>query len=164
MATFDQHIAQAKRNLSFLSSVNQNNTPAWDWLVTIAFYTGVHLVNAHIAKRSDQHFRSHEQVDSAINPYNSLSPSKLVEDVYLAYTGLKNLSRRARYLCHESPNNKSSLEYLTFDTHFEKAIKKLDVLLKFMVDEHAISFSKPEVTSLNLKQEHLIHFRVVKLE
>lgn len=107
MATFDEHIQQAKRNLSFLHKVNTGIGQCWDWQVTISFYTAVHLVNAHIASRSNHHYRSHELVNNAINPYSLTSLSKLPEEEYLAYIKLQNLSRRARYLCHDDPKNRS---------------------------------------------------------
>ena len=52
MASFQEHIAQANRNLDFLEQANQSLNTFWDWQVTAAFYVCVHLVNAHLAQKS----------------------------------------------------------------------------------------------------------------
>ena len=131
MATFNNHIEQAKRNLAFLQEVNSTNTKNWDWQITIAFYSAVHTVNAHLATVGNLHYRTHADVKNALNPHNSTALCKIPEEVYLAYTKLEGLSRRVRYLCHDQPSNHSSDQFLTYDKHFAKAIKNLDILLDF---------------------------------
>ena len=88
MANFSEHISQAKRNLTFLKSINALENNNWDWQVTAAFYSAVHLINAHLATKADLHYRSHKKVDDAINPYSPLSLTKLNEKEFLAYKKL----------------------------------------------------------------------------
>ena len=102
MASFDSHILQAKNNLDFLLAINLINNINWDWQVTIAYYVGVHIVNAHIIGTSNMHYRAHHEVKNVL--YND---SSIPEDIYLAYAKLEGLSRRARYLISEDSNNHS---------------------------------------------------------
>ena len=154
MATFEEHIAQAKSNLLFLERINSNCNEFWDWQVTTCFYVAVHLANAHISKKLDLHYRTHNDVKNALNPEIQLSPSKFSEENYLAYVKLMNLSRRARYLCHDSPNNiDGSKGHMTYDVHLLKAIKNLDKLLIFFETEYKIKFEKSIIKCLAMNQE-----------
>ena len=61
MADFDSHVLQAKRNLEFIGSIT--STENFEWQVTISFYVAVHLINAHLARSSNLHYRTHNQVE-----------------------------------------------------------------------------------------------------
>lgn len=161
MASFESHTDQAKRNLNFLVSINESQRDFWDWQVTVCFYVNVHLVNAHLARVGDLHYRTHEDVKNAINPYNSLAIGKVSDEIYLAYTKLEGLSRRSRYLCHDDPANKESGSHPTYDKHFAKAIKQLDKLLNYFGGLYSLDFGKPEVSCLDLSaRTPLAIFRV----
>lgn len=160
MATFSEHVSQARNNLSFLNSVNDKIVANWDWQVTICFYTAVHLVNAHIAKKANQHYRSHELVNNALNPFSPLSTTKFTEELYTSYIKLQNLSRRARYLCHDDPRNRDSKGFLTYDKHFSKSIIHLNNLLEFMSNEYSINFTSIEIECVELKNRNLSYFSV----
>lgn len=151
MATFEQHIAQAKKNLSFLGKINDSCNDFWDWQVTTCFYVAVHLANAHISNKAGMHFRTHSDVKYALNPTVQLSLSKFDENEFNAYVKLMNLSRRARYLCHDSPTNLDArIGHFTHDVHLNKAIKNLDKLLTYMENEYKISFDKSPIKCLSL--------------
>ena len=158
MASFEEHINQTKKNLSFLESVNQTIKNNFDWQVTICFYSAVHIVNAHIAKIADLHYRSHEDVNKAINPANQISPAKLDEDNYLAYMKLQNLSRRARYLCHDKPSNRSEEAFLTHDVHLKKALKHLDKLISFVNSEYKVKIASRSLNCVGLNNELVENF------
>ncbi|MEP3387734.1 MAG: hypothetical protein ABJO02_06085 [Reichenbachiella sp.] len=160
MASFDEHINQAQSNLSFLDSINKSNDSFWDWHVTVSFYTAVHLINAHIAKKSNQHYRSHELVNNAINPFNSISTTKFSEELYTSYMKLQNLSRRARYLCHDDPKNRDIKAFLTYDKHFSKAIIHLDKIINYMVAEYSVNFTITNLSCIELKNKSLSNFKV----
>lgn len=132
MADFTEHISQANRNLTFLEKINTNVEDCYDWQVTTSFYTGVHLVNAHIASQINQHYRSHEDVDNCLNPFKGDAKCRLSQDAYLNYKKLQGLSRRSRYLCSESFDNKETRLRLTFDKHLYKAMKNLDALIFYL--------------------------------
>ena len=108
-----------------MTEVNSKLTNYWDWQVTICYYSAVHTINAFLAEKADLHYRTHEDVKNAINPYNPLSIYKLSVDVYLSYTKLEGLSRRSRYLCHHDPAVRDGEGRATYDKHFAKAIKNL---------------------------------------
>ncbi len=160
MASFQEHINQASKNLQFLCDVNSNINDSWDWQVTISFYAAVHLINAHVAKTSNQHYRSHEDVSNAINPFNTLSPSRLPEDIYLSYTKLQALSRRSRYLINEQKENRETKAFFTYDKHFSKAIKNIDVVLKYIEKSYSVSFPKTSISCIELKKSPLTFFNV----
>lgn len=162
MASFDEHISQAKENLIFLHSVNNKIPSHWDWQVTVSFYTAVHLINAHIAQKSNQHYRSHELVNNSINPYNPTSITRLSEELYTSYMKLQNLSRRARYLCHDDKKNRDVKAYFTYDKHFAKAITHLDKLLSFVAKEYDINFDKSELECLDMKNGAFNYFTIKK--
>ncbi len=161
MASFEEHISQSKKNLNFLSKINSDCNDYWDWQVTTCFYVAVHLVNAHIAKKSNLHYRTHSEVKNALNPYVQLSLTKLNEAEYLAYSKLMNLSRRARYLCHEKSDNHDVGCHLTYDVHFRKSLKNLDILLNFFSEEYSLTFEKLEIICQELKKSELVFFEKI---
>ena len=161
MASFDEHINQAKSNLSFLSLTNQHNQSFWDWQVTIAFYVAVHVANSHISKTANLHYRTHEDVKNALNPYNPLSICKISEAAYLCYTKLEGLSRRSRYLCNENNDNRSTSNHFTYDKHFAKAIRHLDCVLDYFDNLYKIKFPKTKISCQDIsKSENLKFFTV----
>ena len=148
MASFDSHILQAKNNLDFLLAINLINNINWDWQVTIAYYVGVHIVNAHIIGTSNMHYRAHHEVKNVL--YND---SSIPEDIYLAYAKLEGLSRRARYLISEDSNNHSQNDFFTYDIHFAKAIKNIDKIINYFTPLCHLKFGNPGIKcpSLNHK-------------
>lgn len=161
MASFNEHIAQANRNLDFLEQANQSVGAFWDWQVTAAFYVGVHLINAHLAQKSGLSFRSHQQVDEAINPFNQLSVTRLSESNYLAYDKLQGLARRARYLCSEDRGNKATTVHFTYDKHFARAVRNLDALINFIEKEYSIKLKSISVRCIELKKGSLHHISIL---
>lgn len=132
----------------------------WDWHVTVSFYAAVHLINAHIANKSDQHYRSHELVNNAINPFNPVSTTKFSEELYTSYMKLQNLSRRARYLCHDDPRNRDVRAFLTYDKHFSKSIIHLDRLISFISSEYSVNFTLINLKCIELRNKTLTNFKI----
>lgn len=162
MATFGEHISQAKGNLSFLVEVNQHFKGNWDWQVTISYYSAVHLMNAHIAKIADLHYRTHEDLKNAINPFNAMSLCQVPESIYLAYTKLEGLSRRSRYLCHEDPQRLEKGLHITYDKHFAKAIKQLDQILIYFQEVYGINFENLIISCQDLNHKSPINIFTIK--
>ena len=50
MPNFEEHIQQANSNIKFFNLINEKSQEFFDWKVTAAFYTAVHIINAHLAK------------------------------------------------------------------------------------------------------------------
>lgn len=150
MASFSEHIQQTKSNLSFLEETNAKNQQFWDWQVTVCFYVAVHTVNAHLAQCANLHYRTHEDVKNAINPFNQLAMCKVPNDVYLCYAKLEGLSRRSRYLCHDDKTNTSTVSHFTYDRHFAKAIKNLDKLLDYFNTLYSLGLTKIKIACLDL--------------
>ena len=156
MATFDEHINQAKKNLQFLASINKLSNDNWDWQVTVSYYVAVHLANAHLAKSANLHYRTHEKVKEAL--FNQLSPAKVPENVYTSYVKLENNSRRSRYLCHEDAGKDNTSAFFTFDKHFLKSLKHLDVLIRYIRDIYDIEITPVEIDCIELRDQKLTFF------
>lgn len=150
MATFEEHLKQAKNNLAFLVQTNSASANFWDWQVTVSFYVAVHVINAHLAKVANLHYRTHEDVKNAINPYNLMSAGKIPEDIYLAYAKLEGLSRRARYLCHDDFGNRENRAFFTYDKHLAKAVKNLDKILFYFSDTFSVAFNRSIIKCADL--------------
>ena len=163
MGTFTEHIQQAKQNLSFLSSVNENINDRWDWQVTVCFYSAVHLINAHIVSKTSKNYLTHGQVSGVINPYADLSLGKLDEKTYTSYTKLFHLSRRSRYLLNENFDKSVDIQTacLTYDKHFKKAIHHLDIVIEYIKANYSESFGKEDLTCLELKGRTFSNFNIL---
>lgn len=163
MASFDEHINQAKSNLKFLTETNSRKNVHWDWQVTVAFYSALHIVNAHLAQAAGLHYRTHEDVKNALNPNRPMSITKVNEEIYLCYVKLEGLSRRARYLCHDDPKNLTTVSHFTYDRHFTKAIRKLDQLLDYFCTFYNISLPSLEISCVDFSStETMKVFKIVK--
>lgn len=155
MAQFDDHIAQAKKNLNFLCKANSCISDSYDWQVTVCFYVAVHLVNAHLAK-TGMHYRTHTDVNNAINPFNQVSPTKLEEGDYISYIKLSQLSRRSRYLVKDSEKPERPEEaFFTYEKHLATAIRHLDKLTAFFTKKYGFEIPKVELQCPGLKKEEL---------
>ena len=163
MADFNAHILQGVSNLEFLGSMNQSFPERYDWQVTVAFYTAVHLVNAHLAKSQNLHYRSHEEVKDAISPTTLISLSRIDESPYLAYVKLSNCSRRARYLVCDNPQNKEDRPFYTSEKYLARAIKNLDIVLRYFESKYGITnIPKIEFRCPRLRSESLSFFKIVE--
>ena len=97
MPSEGQHISQARSNAQFLSTLRQPPIRHPDWVVTVAFYTALHMIDAHFARtgQAGSHFRKHNERNTAVaNRLQSIA------DIYM---GLYLASRRARYECRLPP-------------------------------------------------------------
>lgn len=158
MASFENHVLQAKSNLNFLLLINKSSQDFWDWQVTTCFYIAVHTVNAHIAKVGNLHYQTHEAVKHAINPHSVLSICKVEQNIYLDYVKLEGLSRRSRYLCNETASQNPDIAHITFDRHLAKAIKLLDRILVYFNDKYTLGLKKNSVACVDLKKSPLSLF------
>jgi galactokinase len=159
MPSFNEHISQSKVNLKFLRLVNSTAEGSfWDWQVTICFYVGVHLINAHLAKQAGLHYRKHEEVNNVISPYSTLSPCKLPEQVYLSYMKLQNLARRARYLVNEDRRNMETTPFFTYDKHLMRSLKHLDNLMQYMHASYSVNFDACEIKCMGFEDRDIKFF------
>ena len=166
MASFSEHIEHAKKNVVFLSTINSTIEESWDWQVTVCFYTALHLINAHIVQKSNFNYISHGKVDEIINPYNTVSPAKLGEDIYTSYTKLFQLSRRSRYLLNDNFNRNTPREDVlrasfTYSKHLKKAIHHLDLIIHFINVEYSENFPLVDIKCLDLNGKTFKYFKIV---
>lgn len=152
MATFEQHLQQAKNNLIFLKEIN-DKSKFFDWQVTTCFYTAVHLINAHLAKCADLHYKTHEETKIAINPDNPLSMCKIEEGVFDKYVSLEKLSRRARYLCNDTGAPDDHRPFLTFEKHVSTAMSRLNTIMTYFNTTYGTAFTPIPITCPKVKAE-----------
>jgi hypothetical protein len=162
LASFDEHINQAKRNCDFLAQINKGFTTYWDWQTTVAFYAAVHLINAHLDKMAGLHYRSHEDVNIAINSFGP-SPCKLPQGEFTAYMYLQWLSKRSRYLISEDKNDHSTTAHFTKEKHFARAIERLDIIMQYIHTKYGVSFAIHTLESPSLESKKLKFFKVTTL-
>lgn len=157
---FEDHITQAKRNLSFLERANASTPEFLDWQVTVCFYTAVHLVNAHLSLYGMQ-YRRHKDVNAALNPKDMDSinaGSSFKESEYLAYKKLQSLSRRSRYLINgDRPEEETAC--LIYDTHLAKSLRHLNTLIKFFTSTYKVRFQNIAVKCAGIKGGDLVFAR-----
>lgn len=159
MARFDDHILQAKRNLNFLSAINQSVSEYYDWQVTVCFYAALHIVNAHLAMYNLQ-YRKHKDVNFALNFASQTSPARLPEEEYLAYTALQSLSRRSRYLVNEKDGKiGSTTPFLTYEIHLARALRHLNKLIHHFDTHYKIGIDPITIRCSEIKQDELKYFK-----
>ena len=90
MPSAQVHRRQAQHNEAFIKSFDLDTTPYLDWVVTAAFYTALHLIDAYLDTRNI-HLSTHRGRDSLIWSVRKLRP------LYSAYRRLKHRSEEARY-------------------------------------------------------------------
>ena len=150
MSRYQAHLRQANSNLEFLGKVNRLDPHRYDWQVTIAFYSALHLVNAHLCEYG-AHYRSHHDVKDAINPVRR-RPSALSRQAYTDYQKLFRLSRRARYLVDETSPDATRVAH-TSEKHFAQAARRLDSLLAYFTKElEEYTLGDVTLTSTKLSQ------------
>lgn len=156
MASENQHITQAKRNLLFLSNVNKYCNSYWDWQITISFYVAVHLVNAHIFSKIGKHFEDHSKIMQHIDCYSNL-PSRLPENILVSFRTIRELSRKSRYLKGISDNSYVAL-YVA-ETDLARALLNLDSIMKFYSKEYNIEFKEIKLDCHSASALNLRYFK-----
>ena len=94
MASPEAHIAKANHNIETIALLSKDLAKK-DWIVTVAFYAGLHIVDAVLfctQKGFDQHGQSHDRRETLIKNDNRF------QKMYECYRPLSGLSIEARYL------------------------------------------------------------------
>ncbi|CAA6809065.1 MAG: Unknown protein [uncultured Aureispira sp.] len=128
MPSFVNHVEKARDNFEFLEQINSKIPNSIDWQVTVCYYTGLHLINAHLAGFGVQ-YRNHKEVQGILDPTNPTSIAKIDEEPYYQYIKLERLSRRARYMTHGG--NPSPKPAIIRDQHLAQSMKALDIIIVY---------------------------------
>jgi hypothetical protein len=91
MPTEQVHLAQASHNKDLIVYLNAANPGFPDWVITVAFYSAIHLLEAFLAKQLGYHSTSHVTRDSVLSKFSQLKP------IYVDYSELKNTCWASRY-------------------------------------------------------------------
>jgi len=90
MPTTNEHISKAIHNSLFSNHLKSSTNEYSDWVVTVYFYTALHLIDAYLATLG-KHPPSHHSRDTHIQRVSGL------REIYPDYRDLEDLSRDARY-------------------------------------------------------------------
>lgn len=106
--TLEQHKKKYNKNRELLrKELNIDTCDNYDWIVTVAFYSAIHLVEAELAK-SDIHTRVHTDRSVNVERFN------IFRDVRAQYKALHDRSVVARYegVCMSKKKAEQALKYL----------------------------------------------------
>lgn len=93
MPDLDTHQKQVEHNHQTTAYLQQAGDDYLDWVVTLLFYTALHLVDQVLYHTAQLHPRNHFQRHAAIANTLALTP------IYPDYHELEHQSRRSRYEC-----------------------------------------------------------------
>lgn len=93
MPTAQAHLRQAQHNRELIEALDPSSTRFLDWLVTVAFYTALHQIEAWFADNG-LHSEDHTQRDDWLSRVKELRRT-----VWPRYKELEFQSRQARYEC-----------------------------------------------------------------
>lgn len=108
MPTLEQHKKKYTKNRELLDKeLNMENCDNYDWIVTVAFYAAIHLVEAELAK-SNIHTRLHTDRSVNVERFNAF------RTVRAQYKALHDRSVVARYegTCMNKKKAEQALKYL----------------------------------------------------
>src|SRR5258708_2128241 len=107
MASEDSHIAVANRNHAALTHLCADVNKFGPWVVTVAFYKALHVVEAVFANDRDIG-HTHDHGDRELR----LKRTRKYENIYKHYAPMMRASLVARYLEHGSTAVSSFYEYM----------------------------------------------------
>ena len=91
-------MSQAEHNLKFLKEINKNfPTDFFDWKITVAFYTAIHLTKALLWKRKGEEFESHEKRNGTLSHQRNNHQSPVTKNYWINYKLLYDESQKVRY-------------------------------------------------------------------
>jgi hypothetical protein len=93
MPDLNAHRTQVEHNRQAAIVLQQAPDPYLDWVVTMLFYTALHLIDQVLYQNSQLHPRNHRQRHTAI------ANEPMLASIYLDYRELEHQSRRSRYEC-----------------------------------------------------------------
>jgi hypothetical protein len=94
MPSEQDHLTQAEHNKELIAFLGNGSSLYPDWIVTIAFYITIHLLEAYFSKKQNKHSDNYQ-----IRQDNFFSDFKELRQIYNNYSELKTLSNESRYQC-----------------------------------------------------------------
>lgn len=99
MPDVSTHQRQVEHNRQVIAHLQQAGDAYLDWVVTILFYTALHLVDQALYRNAQLNPRNHRQRHAAIANDPHLA------SIYGDYRELEHQSRRSRYECAQFTAN-----------------------------------------------------------
>ncbi|QXN68093.1 hypothetical protein [Microcystis phage Mae-Yong924-2] len=146
MTKREDHIARVNynlRTLGVLSKAAQQDST--DWQITIAFYSALHAVQAHLSGYPGIDINSHKDLDLIISPESSFSQFRLPIELHADYEELLNLSRKARYLCQKAESAPTLTGSFLKHSNLRKALFRLDRLLTHYQEQLSVQFERVKI-------------------
>lgn len=156
MAGFTDHLDHARSNLKFLSDLSRDHAELWDWKITVAYYSALHLVNAFVADKYDLHPDSHEKLKEILHPESRFKDIRLDEKTHTGYNYLEMLSRRARYLCDVNSGDNNA--HRCNGKHFTASVKQLDMVMRFFKSVYNSDFDTVSIHSTHTEKTNGVKY------
>jgi len=145
MVSFEEHLQQAKSNLSALRVML--DTDHFDWQVTISFYVALHLLSAHMAFQG-VHVSTHKKARDNLLSLAEKNNVKADSDIFSYYDMLEGLSREARYLHNgESPKNAPVQALFVKHGKASDALRSLNNIMIYFSRKYEADFETTKVKS-----------------
>lgn len=118
MPSSEKHLNQYLSNKDTLEKLSNLENPPYDWMVTIAFYSALHLIENILASQN-KHFSGHTERNLHVQNEDFFS------GIASEYRALYRDSRKSRYDCGNITVGKanSSLNYLKVIEKFCLSVK-----------------------------------------
>lgn len=120
MPTRIAHEQQAHSNNSFWMTLNIQQTPHLDWVVTGMFYEAVHWIEAFLATRNI-HSSSHGERSQRMASIQELANSTAIID----YGILRTESENARYWCYNFTPAQVTSDLVPTASRIQKTLQAL---------------------------------------
>lgn len=119
MVTPEQHISKYKHNSKLLKEAcfNIEDSRYLDWVITIIFYSALHLIQSELVKYGVT-CKNHEETNDSINKVSKLKPISAI------YYSLYMESRKSRYGCVKYRPEKVKKIILSFEKIEKQVLDK----------------------------------------
>jgi hypothetical protein len=148
MANENDHLDKVRSNIKLILRLEEFDNPPYDWLVTVAFYSALHLVHAHLARYS-AHPGDHKELRFIMGSC-PIEECRVSERCYSNYLSLENYSRCSRYMRHHvSPTRRLETGFHVDHVKWQDAKRYLLVVISEMNLKcgYDISYSNSELST-----------------
>lgn len=124
MPSSEKHLQQYRKNRETLASLQGIVPPPNDWIVTVAFYSAVHLMEKVLVDKLGRSSKSHANRNDLIASIDILKRNRTIRS---NYTALEMNAWRSRYECVTFTDSETSV-LIGFLDQLEQELIKLGLL------------------------------------
>lgn len=128
MADLLDHIKQAKHNQGFAEQLDRDQgLRHWDWLITIAFYSAIHYVEAFFVTTSIGHTEKACRNENQHSFRQQTVRTFLGHNCWKSYRKLQDASYYVRYLAHAISKQKPGIAVTYYSRRDASDMLKLEL-------------------------------------